>query len=64
MTSQMNPLMVVEHLSKTFVSKPSRLGGPPLVVRAVNDVSFSIGERETLGLVGCLIYLKYEAIEQ
>ncbi len=52
MTNPSNPLMVVEHLSKQFVSKSSRIGGPPLVVKAVNDVSFHIMERETLGLVG------------
>ena len=52
MTSQGNPLMVVENLSKVFVSRSSRIGGPPLVVKAVNNVSFHIMERETLGLVG------------
>ena len=52
MTSQMNPLMVVEHLSKTFVSKTSRLGGPPLVVRAVNDVSFSVRSGEIVCISG------------
>ena len=44
--------MVAENLSKHFVLRSSRLGGPPQIVKAVNNVSFSILEKETLGLVG------------
>ena len=44
--------MVVENLSKHFISKSSKIGEKPLVVKAVNNVSFSIMENETLGLVG------------
>ena len=46
------PVLEVEGLRKYFVS-PRRLLGPQAgVVHAVDGVSFSIGARETLGLVG------------
>ena len=46
------PVLAVEGLRKYFVS-PRRLLGPQAgVVHAVDGVSFSIGARETLGLVG------------
>ncbi|MYE14222.1 MAG: ATP-binding cassette domain-containing protein [Gammaproteobacteria bacterium] len=46
------PVLEVEGLRKYFVS-PRRLLGPPAgVVHAVDGVSFTIGARETLGLVG------------
>ncbi len=46
------PVLEVEGLRKYFVS-PRRLLGPKAgVVHAVDGVSFSIGPRETLGLVG------------
>jgi peptide/nickel transport system ATP-binding protein len=41
------PLLEVEHLVKTFTSERSRA-----VVRAIDDVSFSIAQGETLALVG------------
>jgi ABC-type glutathione transport system ATPase component len=41
------PLLEVEHLVKTFVSDRSHA-----VVRAIDDVSFSIAQGETLALVG------------
>ncbi|MDT8843585.1 ABC transporter ATP-binding protein [Paraburkholderia fungorum] len=41
------PLLEVEHLVKTFVSDRSHA-----VVRAIDDVSFSIAKGETLALVG------------
>ncbi|SAK46970.1 oligopeptide/dipeptide ABC transporter ATPase [Caballeronia fortuita] len=41
------PLLEVEHLVKTFVSDRNHA-----VVRAIDDVSFSIGRGETLALVG------------
>ena len=44
----MSELLRVEHLVKTFPAK--RRGNPPLV--AVNGVSFTLEEGETLGLVG------------
>jgi peptide/nickel transport system ATP-binding protein len=45
------PLLAVMDLSKHFPVR-ARLGGKPGVVRAVEDVSFSIYPGETLGLVG------------
>ena len=45
-------LIEAKDLSKIFVSKSTMLGAKPLVVRAVNSVSFSICEGETFGLVG------------
>ncbi len=52
--SDVPPLVKVEGLTKHFVvSGGSKLfGQPPLIVRAVNDVSFSIAPGQTLGLVG------------
>jgi peptide/nickel transport system ATP-binding protein len=51
------PLVVVKGLSRTFdVSKPwlNRMleGEPKLMLKAVQDVSLSIGRRETFALVG------------
>ena len=43
------PLLVVEHLGKDFRSSGWRAGQ---AVRAVDDVSFTIGQGETFGLVG------------
>ena len=45
------PLLEVRHLSKTF-SRRKGLFGAPSIVRAVDDVSFSIEKGETFGLVG------------
>jgi oligopeptide transport system ATP-binding protein len=45
------PLLDVRHLGKHFVRKHG-LFQPPSVVRAVDDVSFSIEEGEMFGLVG------------
>ncbi len=45
------PLLEVRHLSKTF-SRRKGLFGATSVVRAVDDVSFSIERGETFGLVG------------
>jgi ABC-type oligopeptide transport system ATPase subunit len=45
------PLLEVRHLVKHFTRRDGFLG-KPTVVRAVNDVSFTVGEGETFGLVG------------
>ncbi|MBX9811543.1 MAG: ATP-binding cassette domain-containing protein [Burkholderiales bacterium] len=46
------PLLMVRNLRKYFVVKSERLLGPPLMVQAVDDVSFTINEGDTLGIVG------------
>ena len=45
------PLLEIRHLVKDF-SRRDGLLGQPTIVRAVNDVSFSMEEGETFGLVG------------
>ena len=45
------PLLEVRHLVKHFVRKQG-LFHPPSIVRAVDDVSFSVDEGEMFGLVG------------
>jgi ABC-type oligopeptide transport system ATPase subunit len=47
----LTPLLEVRHLVKHFTRKQG-LFGKPAVVRAVDDVSFSIDEGEMFGLVG------------
>ncbi len=47
----MTPLLEVRHLVKHFVRKHG-LWRPPSVVKAVDDVSFSVEEGEMFGLVG------------
>ena len=47
-----NNLYEVWNLQKTFVSKSSYIGGKPIHVRAVNDVTFDIRRGEVFGLVG------------
>ena len=46
------PLLEVRHLVKHFPVGGGLFGGTPGLVRAVDDVSFSIRRGETLGLVG------------
>ncbi len=46
------PLLDVRRLRKYFPVRSERLLGPRLLVQAVDDVSFSILEGETLGIVG------------
>ena len=47
----MAPLLEVRHLVKHFVRKQG-LFSKPSIVRAVDDVSFTVGEGEMFGLVG------------
>ncbi|MDR2657403.1 MAG: ATP-binding cassette domain-containing protein [Oscillospiraceae bacterium] len=46
------PLYEVRNLTKVFATRSSAIGGKPLIVRAVNDVTFDIKHGEVLGLVG------------
>ena len=47
----MTPLLDVRHLSKQFLRRRGPFA-PPTIAKAVDDVSFAIGEGETFGLVG------------
>jgi oligopeptide transport system ATP-binding protein len=47
----MPPLLEVRHLVKYF-SRKQGLWRPPSIVKAVDDVSFAVGEGEMFGLVG------------
>ena len=49
--AQGKPLLEVRHLTKDFMRKKG-LFGAATPVRAVDDVSFDVGEGETFGLVG------------
>ncbi|MGI9331885.1 MAG: ABC transporter ATP-binding protein [Gammaproteobacteria bacterium] len=46
------PLLQVEHLVKRYPVRRAGLRGPGAVVRAVDDVSFTLHRGETLGIVG------------
>ncbi|HEX5868522.1 MAG TPA: ATP-binding cassette domain-containing protein, partial [Beijerinckiaceae bacterium] len=46
------PILVVEDLVKRFVIRRSALGKPLATVKAVDGVSLTLGEGETLALVG------------
>lgn len=45
-------LLKVENLKKYYITKKSFLNKEEKVVKAVDDVSFSVGNKETFGLVG------------
>ncbi|HKI51770.1 MAG TPA: oligopeptide/dipeptide ABC transporter ATP-binding protein [Geothermobacteraceae bacterium] len=46
------PLLQVENLSKAFTSRSGPLGRQNATLQAVNDLSFTLDQGETLGLVG------------
>ena len=46
------PAAVVEHVSKLFVQRPLLRRGQVKEVRAVDDVSFTVGRNEILGVLG------------
>ena len=48
----MDDLVRVENLVKHFVIGGGFLGGTPTIVKAVDDISFTVKKGETLGLVG------------
>ena len=52
MAVQPEPILKVEHLTKTFTIKSSKVFGKPSYLNAVNDVSFEVREGETLGIIG------------
>ena len=52
MKPEKKPVLQVEHLEKYYPISGTRLHRGTEVVHAVDDVSFAIGEGETLGLVG------------
>lgn len=52
LSTQDSALLRVEHLTKHFPRRSGMWGDARGVVRAVEDVSFHIGQGETLGLVG------------
>ena len=47
-----SPLLVLDGVTKHFVARRSLLGLPTALVRAVDNVSFSVKQGETLALVG------------
>ena len=47
-----SPLLVLDGVTKHFVARRSLLGLPTAFVRAVDNVSFSVKQDETLALVG------------
>lgn len=52
MSEPNTPLLQVDHLSKFFAVKRTKLFEPRRQVHAVEDVSFTLYEGETLGIVG------------
>jgi oligopeptide transport system ATP-binding protein len=52
MSSVTEPLLEVKNLTKHFPQQGGAWGRSRGVVRAVNDISFSVNDGETLGLVG------------
>jgi oligopeptide transport system ATP-binding protein len=50
--TQAQPLLAVRNVAAQYVQRQGLFAGKPRLLRAVDDVSFHVGEAETLGLVG------------
>ena len=50
--TEAQPLLAVRNVATQYVQRQGLFAGKPRVLRAVDDVSFHVGEAETLGLVG------------
>ena len=50
--SEKDTILKVEHLTKTFKIKSTRVFGKPSYLNAVNDVSFEVRRGETVGIIG------------
>ena len=50
--SETDTILKVEHLTKTFKIKSTRVFGKPSYLNAVNDVSFEVRRGETVGIIG------------
>ena len=52
MLSTNKPLLEVENLSRDYVLPRTKIFSKPKIIRAVNNVSFTLNKGERLGLVG------------
>jgi ABC-2 type transport system ATP-binding protein len=52
MRSVIEPAAVVDHVSKVFIQRPLLRRGQTKEVRAVDDVSFTVGRNEIFGILG------------
>src|SRR5215212_7998342 len=50
--SVIEPAAVVDHVSKVFIQRPLLRRGETKEVRAVDDVSFTVGHNEIFGILG------------
>ena len=52
MSNVIEPAAVVDHVSKVFIQRPLLRRGQSKEVRAVDDVSFTVGRNEIFGILG------------
>src|SRR5215207_6139573 len=52
MSSVIEPAALVDHVSKVFIQRPLLRRGQTKEVRAVDDVSFTVGRNEIFGVLG------------